>query len=610
MPFQALDTPSLPVGILHQRIEDTCPDVTVVEYPGALRFGEYLFTRSNGELTPKQYVAVADRIEYLLGDWVFAGALYDDPQWRLEEMRDYARSVDLDLAPAEYMRGVARDYVQEAATEILAMEPSVVGFTTTFMQTVSSLAVAREIKRRRPGVKIVFGGANCEERMGHALHRNHRFVDFVVRGEGERALPHLLQRIAAGVEPRDIPGVCWWDGESSVANPELPGTVPPELIPSPNYSDWFAALDTSPLAGYLSPYLFVEASRGCWWGERHHCTFCGLNDALIAYRSKPAQRFWEELSRLVTQHRVLDVMTADNIMDASYYRELLPLLERSEWDLRLQFEAKANVDAEKVAKLAAAGVCTVQFGIESLSSRVLAIMDKGTTGTANVRALREAETHHVTVLWNYLYGFPGEDAEDYWSIIDQIPALVHLQPPGSVGRIALERFSPYFERPELGFADRTPLRFYRYVYDLPPDELADLAYFFESRHHGISGDVEKALIDAVDQWKQAYVTSSLYLSVGPDEALRIHDHREGWPRRIHTLTGWQRDGYEGLQRGRTVRSLHTYLAQRGHDLGIDELTGWLSSLVREGLVFVDADRYVALATKDVAVRFERGGHIL
>jgi hypothetical protein len=130
----------------------------------------------------------------------------------------------------------------------------------------------------------------------------------------------------------------------------------------------------------------------------------------------------------------------------------------------------------------------VQYGIENLSSHVLKLMDKGVTAVTNVRVMRDNEDHHLTVKWNYLYGFPGEQPADYLSVIEQMPALTHLQPPMDACRIALERFSPYFDRPELGFGRRSPAEFYRYVYDLPDGELMDLAYFFDTDNHGINGE--------------------------------------------------------------------------------------------------------------------------
>lgn len=602
MPWLAVDTPSLQVGILRRRVDDTVPSIEVREYHGGIRWAEHLLAASNCELTPRHYLQIGDGgLAHGLGDWVFAGSLYDDPQWRMAELRGHARAWRIDLDLAMRMRALAGDFVAAACTEILAGEPDIVGFTTTFMQTVPSLAVARELKRRRPGLLVVLGGANCEGPMGHALHRNHAFVDFVVRGEGEAAFPALLRHIEAGTAPADVPGVCWWSGDRSVANAETTGSVAPDLIPMPDYDEWFAVLRSSPVREYVSPFLFVEGSRGCWWGEKHQCTFCGLNSALINFRAKPADRFWRELSYLVRRHRVLDVMTADNIIDMAYYRDLLPRLADAGWDLRIQYEAKANVTADQIAALAAARVCAVQYGIENLNSRVLKIMDKGVTAGTNVRVLRDSEDNHLTVRWNYLYGFPGETPADYQSAVEQMPALVHLQPPSGHSRIALERFSPYFERPELGFARRRPAEFYRYVYDLPEGELADLAYFFECDDHGIAGESERALVEAVGRWDRDHPSSSLFRVPGSG-SLTIRDRRRGWPARDHVLSGWRHAAYDALERPRSARSVQRYLAEHGHEVPDAEVRIWLAGCLRDGLVFADEDSYVALATRDVPVR--------
>ncbi|MET9181179.1 hypothetical protein ABZX88_23565 [Kitasatospora aureofaciens] len=113
------------------------------------------------------------------------------------------------------------------------------------MQNVPSLAVARLLKQRRPAVRTVLGRANCDGPMGAALLRNHRFVDFAVRGEGELAFPALLDHLTAAAPPVDVPGLCWWDGDRPVANPESAAQVPPGLIPAPDYTDWQRALEAS-----------------------------------------------------------------------------------------------------------------------------------------------------------------------------------------------------------------------------------------------------------------------------------------------------------------------------------------------------------------------------
>ena len=159
---------------------------------------------------------------------------------------------------------------------------------------------------------------------------------------------------------------------------------------------------------------------------------------------------------------------------------------------------------EQLETLLKCGVTNVQPGIENLSANVLKIMDKGVTGCLNVRLLRDAESIGSQVSWNYLYGFPGEEESDYKSILEQFPGLHHLPPPDGANRIAIERFSPYFEKPELGFADIKPARTYPIIYNLPERELRDLAYIFDAPPLGVSNEIALELESAVSRWRQAY----------------------------------------------------------------------------------------------------------
>ncbi|MGW1657407.1 RiPP maturation radical SAM C-methyltransferase [Streptomyces atratus] len=607
MPWQPLELPSLQVGLLHSLLHRTRPDDEVREFHGSLRWAEFLLERSQGTLRPGDHVAVgSESIFDGLGDWVFSGVLYKDPGWGVARLKDYASRRGIDIGTATAMRTHAAEFIDESASVVLADLPDVVGFTSTFMQNVSSLALAAELKRRRPGLTVVFGGSNCDGPMGHALHRNHRFVDHVVRGEGEYAFPALLAHLDAGTAPADVPGLCWWDGKESRANEESRRTVAPGDIPSPDYDLWQEALDASPLAEYVHPKLVVEGARGCWWGEKHHCTFCGLNGSAMAFRSKPGRHLWNEADRLVRRHRILDIVTVDNIIDMAYFKDFLPLAADSGWDLRMHYEVKSNLTSEQLELLSRAGSFHIQPGIESLSNKALDLMDKGVSGARNIRTLRECENHSLTCSWNYLYGFPGESAEDYASVIDQMPALVHLQPPGGAHRIQLERFSPNFANPALGFQQRRPAEMYRHVYDLPQEELTDLVYLFDTPPAGIGGGTEERLKTAARAWYTGYPTSTLVLeqpgSPDGEDVLLVHDRRHGWPRRTHRLAGWQAAALRHLEAGRTRPALHRLLTADGNPPSVEALGEWLDHMVSLGLLYDDGRSYVALPTWHVPVR--------
>ena len=607
MPWQSLDTPSLPVSILAAAARDTrAPRHEVEIYYGNLAWAEYVLERTAGEITPDAYRVVAEHgLFHGVGDWIFTSSLYPGATWPVERYEAHPATPLEEDGPARVMRELAPAFVRSAAEHILATDPDVVGLSSTFMQNVPSLALATELKRLRPSTQIVMGGGNCEAPMGPALHRNFLALDYVVCGEGEVSLVGLLDAIEAGAAPevlRSIPGLCWRAGETTSVNP----TAPPlsmDAVPAAAFEAYFDALESGPVAEFVEPRLLHEAARGCWWGQRKHCTFCGLNGSTMAFRSKSPERVFNELARDVRRHRVLDVVMVDNIMDNAYVGSLLPQLAAADWDLRIHYEVKSNLRRRDLEAMRGAGVVHIQPGIESLSTRVLGLMGKGVDATTNVGVLRDCEELSITASWNYLYGFPAEEDSDYLSVIERMPDLYHLQPPDGTTRIVLERFSPYHRDPELGFAIRRPASFYRHVYDLPDRELRDLVYAFDTPTAGITSDVEGALLEATDVWHDAYPTSTLTCQRVGDE-LVITDRRAHRAPADHVLDEeWQVACYGLLERGRGAASLARALRERELEPPSPEtLADWLASLQERGLVFPDGDRFVALATSGVPQR--------
>jgi hypothetical protein len=98
-----------------------------------------------------------------------------------------------------------------------------------------------------------------------------------------------------------------------------------------------------------------------------------------------------------------------------------------------------------------------------------------------------------------------------------------------VFRIAIERFSPYFNRPELGFGELRPARQYRVNYDLPEEELLGLAYIFEAAPQGIDEGLGDRLRAAVDRWQREYHLSRLsYVDLGTEIVLVSHRRSFDW----------------------------------------------------------------------------------
>lgn len=613
MPWAAVESPSLALGILKREVSEL-DDVEVSTIYANIDYVDWMSARS--PFTSGDHIHIFNFRNYAyfsvgmyfrgLGDWVFSSALYGVPSWRVSEFREQLsdgmepRMVEF----AEALQKLAPAFIAELADRLVATNPDVIGFTTTFQQNAASLALASAIKRRNASIVTIFGGANCDGIQGHALHRNFSFIDYVVRGEGEAVLCRLLEVLKNAELANDpaslagIPGLCWRDGGGGPVANDLPSQGFSFTKPCiPDFDEYFARFSASPVRRWTEPRLVVEGSRGCWWGAKHHCTFCGLNGSFMEFRSKSPRVFAEEVLTLVERHQVMDVAISDNILDPGYIANALPIIAEKGYDLRMFCEIKSNMRREHLEAIFKSGMTDVQPGIENLSANVLKIMDKGVTGCLNVRLLREAGSIGAQISWSYLYGFPGEEESDYKLIMEQFPALHHLPPPGGANRISIERFSPYFNKPELGFPDIKPAKMYAIIYDLPESELNDLAYVFDSPDLGVANEVGRELDLAIAQWRRAYYQGRSRLTFAHvDGSIVLVSDRDGYAWRTEVIGDDDEAAIFGmLSQPRSFNSLEQYVQESL--AGRVDLAELLARWRELGIIFSDGGQMIHVAVE-------------
>ena len=441
----------------------------------------------------------------LIGDWLFAGCV-GRPGPALAVAR-HEREVAALLARRAIVGvprlrdTVAAPFVAAAAEKILARRPRIVGFGTMFQQTMASLAIAGAVKMADPSIVVVFGGANCHGPMGLALLRIYAQIDHVFTGEADTAFPDLVDVVLRGIGNVDAVAGHLYRGGGKADAPPLRAL---DTVPIPDYADYFAQLAALDEADRVVPSLPFESSRGCWWGQKHHCTFCGLNAEGIVFRAKSPQRVLDEVAQLSARHGIGRFTATDNILAPTHLEGVMrPLAATPVGDRSFFYEIKANLNEAQTALLADAGVTQVQPGIESLSDDVLAIMQKGVDRLLNLRLMRNCREFGIGVIWSILHGFPGEPREAYDAMADLVPLIEHLPPPTGLSALRLDRFSPNYEEAErMGFRDVRPAIAYTALHDAPPEAIADLAYFFEGRAEGAATESDLLrLRAAVAQWK-------------------------------------------------------------------------------------------------------------
>ncbi|MDQ2873504.1 MAG: RiPP maturation radical SAM C-methyltransferase [Actinomycetota bacterium] len=522
MPFGAAYRPSLSLSLLRGILEENghTAEIRYLNLKFAQRIGSSLF-KAISEGLPA---------EALFGDMIFSPAWLDpgdpDREPTAEELQRLTASTLVPPWLGELLPMLvweARDLVRTESRSIVAAGFDLAGFSTTF-NLAPSLSMAHQLKVADPELRTVLGGASCEATMGAAVLRLFPYVDYVCPGEGEHALLSLAEALEKGrAEEAAMPGIL------SRRHPATARGVPRQnldALPTPRYDDWLDQLGRAELGMSPAELLIpIETSRGCWYGAQQHCTFCGLNGESLQFRSKSPDRVLQEIDAALA-YGIRNVHAIDNILDFRYFRTVLPELARRKSSAQLFYEIKSKVTHDQLMLMHRAGIRSIQPGIESLSSPILALMRKGVSAYHNIRLLKWCEELGNAAQWNLIYGFPRERKQDYHDMLKILPRLFHLQPP-SVGRVRLDRFSPlHFDGPALGVANRRPSRSYEFIYHLPESSLEDLAYYFEFTSDDGNDPEEYGVLlrSAVQDWQASYASSAL-VRVDTRDGCQVFDTR-------------------------------------------------------------------------------------
>jgi magnesium-protoporphyrin IX monomethyl ester (oxidative) cyclase len=551
-----------------------------------------------------------------LGDWLFRqvafpelpdnaatylGRYYSGPQWAELKAHILDRRAGLE------------EFCEELIDRYALAECDVLGFTSMFLQTVPSIAIARLVKRRNPSVITIMGGANCESSMGAVLAEHVSEIDYIFSGPALHTFPQFLHAIQDGDRSvlDTIPGIqtAW-----NARDPRFATSVGPDRdiddFFEPDYGDFLDAFsanrDRLSDDPDLKPTLLFETSRGCWWGQRSHCTFCGLNGLGMGYRAmspEVALRHFEWLFRYASVCQ--EFFCTDNIMPKNYTKEVFPKLDVPP-DVSLFYEVKLPLSERDLQAMLAAGVRKVQPGIEALSTKTLKLMRKGTTSFLNVQFMRSCVITGMEPAWNLLVGFPGEDEDIYAKYLNDIPLMVHLPPPSGAFLVGFHRFSPYFTSPADYGLDLHPMDFYELIFPYADDDIERLAYYFAD--HSLSPYMLTAakwirpVTELVERWRQLWAGDA-----ADRPTLSLHRDGDG--------TAWIADSRGvngGPQRYRigehACRILHRLASPVSRDTLVDavglppeRVDEELDFLREHGLLFCEDGRMLSLVVDPEAV---------
>ncbi len=505
MPTLAPHFPSFQLGLLQPTLERA--GIAVQPFSLFLYFGAHIGWSLNDALSAVR--------PCMAGEWIWSKAAFGEFSDADEYLQHYARNfAQICQGAGCTLDDLHRVRDEQTFTFLDAMLDAVdwsrfqlIGFTVVFQQMVASLAFARRLKERHPDIPIIFGGATFEDDIAEGIFDASPWIDYIHCGDADDTFPELVRRLKAGESMDGMTGIRWRDQDGV---PQFAGRAPNlhnlDQTPVPSYDEYFFARRQSGYDAYTQAkgsMIPIETARGCWWGMKQHCTFCGLNRSGMHFRAKSVDGVLDMLADLSRKYGILHFDAIDNIMAPEYLEQLFGQLADAHTDVQIHYEVRPYLSRDQLRELKRGGLYSVQPGIESLNTHVLKLMRKHSTGVNNLSFMKWCTYFGINNLYNLLMGFPGETVEDYEQQLEVIAKIPHFQAPYGVARARADRGSPMYTEPDQhGILNLHPSWCYQHIY--PPDryDLAKVSYYFD---HELDGELPKEVYEqtfnAVYEWQ-------------------------------------------------------------------------------------------------------------
>ena len=282
--------------------------------------------------------------------------------------------------------------------------PDFVGITATTVLIESAFSTAESLKRLWPETRVVFGGIHPTMRPRQVLENP--WVDYVIRGEGERS----LARLVGGQNPEDIPGLALMEDGKYQEHPLLDYIENLDEMPMPGYHLLPMHLYNPPLAGALrTPSISIFSSRGC----PGKCTYC-ISAMIRKLRFRSAETLVEEIEYLIANFGIRELTFYDDTFCANKkrVRDFCNLLIDRKIDLTWSCFSRIDyADRQTLELMKKAGCHVICYGVESADKTILENIKKQLDLDKVIPVTRMTQKVGIRVRLSFMLGNPGETRE-------------------------------------------------------------------------------------------------------------------------------------------------------------------------------------------------------
>jgi len=353
---------------------------------------------------------------------------YMVPPMSFIELAAYLRSRNTPVSILDIKRTLSMIMTKKIESEIedeiierlSDLKPDWVGLPVYTVDYWAVMNLAKRLKQRLTGVKIVVGSVHATARPNDFLFADSP-IDVVCIGEGEEVLYELLNRNKLGLYYENIQGIAFFDGQKMQRTPSRQLTKDLSHLPPPAYDmvdmEFYVKPQQMLIRRLILRGTYIYTGRGC----PYQCSFCASSmlyetqglKRIVRYR--PIEQIVDTLLMLKNTYEIDSFYILDDtftITESRVYK-FCDLYESKGLKMPWACDARVNqATVEMLTKMKHAGCKQLDFGVESGSDESLKRMHKGITTEQIYKAFDLCRTVGMRSFANLMFNTPGETEED------------------------------------------------------------------------------------------------------------------------------------------------------------------------------------------------------
>ena len=274
-----------------------------------------------------------------------------------------------------------------------------------------------KLKKASPETKIVVGGHVAPV---YELILQNTGVDYICTGEGEEMFPELIDKLNSSQPVDTVLGLAYRNSKNKIVKTGFRPLVKSFMIPDYSLIDVNRYLihPTKDMFFKNSPRYrsrekkddklgVIMFSRGCVGG----CNFCYRH--LPGFLQASIEWSWNHLMLLYHKYGIRYFRVDDELFvnDMEWFEAFYRKLTDSKLDILFRVTGlRADlINDNLLEKLKNMGCIAINYGIESGSQIILDNMNKRTTVTQNLSAIKKTLEHNMQAMAYTMIGFLGEN---------------------------------------------------------------------------------------------------------------------------------------------------------------------------------------------------------